>query len=212
MSQAIESALTHGSPAPEALATAREADRDDPRIAQRLRNVLLGSVFGQGLPMLVFVAFASQATLETERFPLAFMGACPFALLMLLALAWTRTPAHPLMLGANLYVVLGGASIWLGLDSLHAVYAQLRATGMFIAVFVVGLLLTLWSRRGLVRARTPNAPSRRMDVFMLAAVALAGLASWQLRATPMFAGGPPFMVCLLLYAAMRARLQHSAPT
>ena len=133
-------------------------------------------VFVQFVPLSLFAAYAFWAgpAPSRERWMSAFMVGGAAALLHLLLVLRQPTPVNRLLLGANLYLLVGAAAAVTRLWPLLLVYAELKEAGIFVWMLLVGIVTTAASPAGYVGRLHAN--DRRVRAFSLALLGLTALA------------------------------------
>lgn len=161
---------------------------------RRLVDTVSG--FVQFFPLSLFATYAFWRGAPTnQRWLIAFELAALAAVVQLAILLPQRRPLNRLILGANLYLLIGGAAAlgrqWWVLDA----YGTLRESGIFVSMLVVGVVSTFATSAGFVAV--PGAPRdavRRASLWLLAAtlgaaataVAFRGDRTWA-AVVPVFA-------------------------
>jgi hypothetical protein len=126
----------------------------------------------------------------------SFMGA---GLMSILLFAFTLRRGYllnPILTGTNLWLCFGAVAYAFSVNSFVSWLVATQAFGLFVAVFVVGLVTTAFSRYGFV-ACLCNDPIalRRSSLTLLAFVALAVVWAWLFRHQVRLGGGLPF-ICI----------------
>ncbi|MDO9167338.1 MAG: hypothetical protein Q7U13_14650 [Rhodoferax sp.] len=135
-----------------------------------------------------FVALAVFATLAfgsgkptDERMIFAFKIGAAIAAFELAFLFWRSAPANRLIIGANLWLFVGGAAAVLEQWWLLKGYQQVGEAGLFVAMLVVGLLTTALSPTGFVGATGERRRVLWSSAALVAAVALGLVAAIHFR-------------------------------
>jgi hypothetical protein len=150
--------------------------RSEPLPPSRVRS--LAFAFIQFLPLSLFASYAFwYGAPSNERWVEAFtIGALAAAIQLLIVLSRGR-PANRLILGANLYLLVGGIAATARQWWLLGVYGRLTETGIFLSILTVGVLATLLTPAGFVGVRAANVQAVRW--YSAAVVPLIGLALLQ---------------------------------
>jgi alpha-beta hydrolase superfamily lysophospholipase len=176
------------------------------------RVVVTASGLAQFLPLSVFATYAFRHGPPTsQRWVEAFELAAVVALIQLVVLLPRRRPINRLILGANLYLLAGGAAAvtrqWWLLDA----YGVLRESAIFLSMLVVGVVATLVSPAGYVGAdAAPRDEVRWASLWLLEATLVATLVSLAFRGSRTWAAVVPMIALAVLQRALRSRLQARA--
>jgi hypothetical protein len=127
-------------------------------------------------PLTVFVLYAFWSDKpDFERFKTAFTIGGSLAGLQLVWTLWRGTVVNRVVLGVNLYLLVGALSFYLDWVQLGRAYDNLRETGVVAAITLIGVLTTFASPYGFVGVAGPAAQVRRLSLWMLS-VAFVGCA------------------------------------
>lgn len=134
----------------------------------------------QFVPLSFFASFAYwNGSPDRERWMLAYEYAAVAAVVQLLIVLPQRRPANRLILGASLYLIVGGLAAITQQIWLLRIYRDFQESAIFGCILFVGILTTLWSPVGYVgaatidRATTELATIRRSSIILLVATLLA---------------------------------------
>jgi len=161
------------------------------------------------LPLVLFLAWASaEPEPGPERWTAAYRLAAVPALGVLAAAARARAPGDRVVLGANAYLVAGGALAWVAPDALGIFGGELRESGLLLAILAVGAATMLFSRHGYARV-DPSGP-RLASAALLAVTGAAALFSFRFRGDRFLAGTLP-LAALLVASRLVARAYGRSP-
>ena len=126
------------------------------------------------LALTVFAAYAFVHGAPTEdRWVFSFkLGAC-LAALELLVLARRAVPINRLILGANIWLLVGGLAAFLQQWWLLRGYERFGEASLFAAMLAVGIVSTAVNPRGFVAVSGPRRKVLLASSALLAAVAVA---------------------------------------
>ena len=126
------------------------------------------------LALAVFAAYAfAQGAPTEERWVLSFkLGAC-LAALELLVLARRAAPINRLILGANIWLLVGGLAAFLQQWWLLRGYERFGEASLFGAMLAVGIVTTLVMPSGFVAVSGPRRKVLLASSALLAAVTVA---------------------------------------
>lgn len=161
-------------------------------------------------PLLVFVTYALWNGPPPEaRWLAAYKIASPLALAQL---AWSgRSPApiSRLLLGANLYLLVGGLCAWLNIFEGLRLLATLKGAGVLLSIMVVGIFLTFGSRAGFVGAKHGDRKQIfRNSLWLLMATLLAFGVAMAFRESPRYGTAIPLVVLVVLNRVFRDRAEQ----
>jgi len=183
-----------------------------------LENLInLARVLLQFFPLTVFLRVALlHGAPQTEDWLLAFAwggGVAVVQLVLFVVFARAR-PMNRLMLGVNVYLILGGAAVLSNQIGLLQALRDLQESGIFLCLLLVGMGTTLASPAGFVGA--PDVSGQRdVQVYSLILLGLAGagmLASFVFRGQMVFSAAIPLIVLSLATRVFQRRLaREDAP-
>ena len=119
----------------------------------------------------VFAAYAfGTGETSTERLITAFKFGASLAAIELLFLAVRKTPANRLILGANLWLILGGFAAFTQQWWFLRVYERFGEASLFATIFAVGVVATAVTPSGFVAAVGTKRKVMLASLTLLAAV------------------------------------------
>lgn len=161
----------------------------------------------QFLPLTLFATYAFWAgpTPPPERWERAFMLGGVAALVQMALVLRQRAPVNRLLLGANLYLLVGGLATVTRQWRVLVFYGLLKGAGIFAAILLVGLVTTIFSPSGYVGRRHPDRQKVRFYSLVLLGLTAAGLV-----VTVLFRGSGtwPVALPLLVVAIANQVLAH----
>jgi hypothetical protein len=185
--------------------------RSEPLPPSRVRS--LAFAFIQFLPLSLFASYAFwYGAPSNERWVEAFtIGALAAAIQLLIVLSRGR-PANRLVLGANLYLLVGGIAATARQWWLLGVYGRLTETGIFLSILTVGVLATLLTPAGFVGVRGANVQAVRWySAWLLMATLVATAASVAFRGNRTWSAVVPLIGLALLQRVFARRLSAERP-
>jgi len=165
----------------------------------------------QFFPLSLFATYAFWRGQPTdERWVTAFtLGAVAAAIQLVIVLPQSR-PVNRLILGANVYLLVGGAAAIAQQWWLLRLYARLNESGIFLFILAVGIVATFASPAGFVAiADADRRIVRRYSVWLLAATFVASLASIAFQGNRTWSAVVPLIA---LAALQRIFMQRMLPT
>ena len=178
--------------------------------ARRILDTVLG--LSQFFPLSVFATYAFRYGAPTsERWIAAFELAAIVAAIQLVILLPRHQPANRLILGANLYLLVGGAAAvthqWWVLEA----YNVLRESAIFLFMLAVGGVTTWATPSGFVAVDgAPRDEVRRASLWMLGATLAAVVTAVVFRGHRTWAAVVPVLALALLHRWLRYRLHARA--
>ena len=109
----------------------------------------------QFLPLSSFASFAFWNGIPSnERWVQAFEFGALAGIIQLIIISFQPNPVNRLILGANLYLIVGGIAAFLQQWWLFKLYGSLQESAIFIFIFVVGLVSTFATAAGFLSVQT----------------------------------------------------------
>ena len=166
----------------------------------------------QFFPLSLFAAYAFWHGQPTnERWVTAFTLGAMAAAVQLLVVLPQRRPVNRLILGANLYLLVGGTAALARQWWLLNVYARLNESGIFLFMLVVGIIATFGTSTGFVgTAGAERAVVQRYSAWLIGATGLAALASVAFQGNRTWSAVVPLAGLGLLQGFLARRLPTAA--
>jgi hypothetical protein len=163
---------------------------------------LIGTVSSlvQFFPLSLFATYAFWRGVPTnERWVVAFELAALAAVIQLLVLLPQRRPMNRLILGANVYLLIGGAAAlakqWWVLEA----YGALKESGIFLSMLGVGVVTTFATSAGFVAVvDAPRERIRRASLWLLGATLIAVVVALAFRGNRAWAAVVPVIALAVL--------------
>jgi hypothetical protein len=164
------------------------------------------------LPAVVFLRFAQwSGPVTDDRWMLAFEVVTPFAAAYLLYALVARKPGNRLVIATNLYLLVGGLMVLIGLYGGLRIYGVMRESAVLAFVVAVGIVTTAFSRSGFIATQSVDPSRVRRNSLILLAASIAALAvSWPLQGHPFFAAVLPLMILSFISHRLALQLNASA--
>jgi hypothetical protein len=163
------------------------------------------------IALVVFASLAfGRGSPTDESFVFAFKVSSVLAALELAFLLARRTPANRLILGANLWLIAGGAAAFLEQWWWLRIYQQFGEASLFSAMLLVGVISTLRSPSGFIANLGPRGAVRRSSLMLLACVAAALFVAIHFRGDVKYAAVIPVIALSWLNRLLRHRLPSEA--
>jgi hypothetical protein len=165
-------------------------------------------------PLVAFIAYATwNGPPSGERWVEAYKIASVLAAIQFLVALLLPRPANRLLLGANLYLLIGGVLASRGAGEGLKLYGVLQESALMLCIVAVGLLSTVASAAGFVGVENPDRTAvRSASVFVLVVAAALTAFSYLLRGSRFLAAGLPILVLSLLQRRMARRLAPAPPS
>jgi hypothetical protein len=173
----------------------------------RAKNIAVEVI--QFAPILTLAStFVVSGEVDLERAGTLFVVAAAEALVITGVLAAFRLALNPILLGTNLWLVIGALAFGLSIEPLAALVSRTRAVGLFGCALIVGGLLTAFAPRGYVGVELRDRGTvRRGSLIMLALTAVALVWSWSFVADIRLGGGLPFIALNVSRRVLARRLR-----
>lgn len=137
----------------------------------------------------------------------SFSAASSLSLLVMGFVAFRQALYNPILLGAYVWLGLGGFGFAVGVRPLAAWLADVQGFGLVACILLMLGLSTLQSPYGAIGADAEPAWVRRSSLALLALALACAAWSWAFRDDVRLGGGLPFIV---LNVARRAAIAHRA--
>lgn len=163
--------------------------------SRRARAVAVLAEGVQFAPILTLASsFIVAGDVDLERAGTLFAVAAGEAIVITGGLAALRQTLNPVLLGTNLWLLLGAAAFGIPVEPLAGLLGQIRAGGLFACALVLGGLLTAFSPRGYLGAQLPDhSATLRGSLVVLGLTAVALAWSWLFVDDIRLGGGLPFI-------------------
>ena len=168
--------------------------------------------FSQFLPLSLFATYSFRTGAPSqERLFEAFMIGAIAAAIQLLWVMGQQRPANRLILGANLWLLIGGVAAYLRLWEVLQIYKELREAGIFVLILLIGLLTTVFSPTGYIGGRSESSTIvRRYSLLLLLGTILALSLSLSFRGNTFIAAVLPIVFLVALNRLLNARLNRNS--
>ncbi len=149
----------------------------------------------QLVPILTLASsFIVAGQVDLERASALFTVSAALAVVITTALAVARAPLNTVLLGTDLWLLLGAVAFGVPVGPLAAALGRLQGAGLFACVLLTGLVLSAAAPRGFLGLAAENGRRRRagsLALLLLTAGALAWSAAFvdDIR----LGGGLPFI-------------------
>ena len=165
------------------------------------------------LPLALFTTYAlGNGTPTSDRWVVAFQLGAVAALLQLVVVMPRPRPTNRLILGANLYLLVGGLAAFTEEWWVLQGYGALMESGVFLSMLMVGAVATFVTPTGfLTVTEAPAARVRIASIWLLAATGVALVASVVFRDDQMrWSAWVPMIVLAIVERALSQRLRTGA--
>ena len=161
------------------------------------------------LAFFAYLAFGRGAATD-EAFVFAFKASSLLAAIELAFLLSRNEPANRLILGANLWLMAGGAAAFLEQWWWLRVYQDFGEASLFSAMFLVGVFSTLFAPSGFIAKLGPKVEVKRSSLVLLASVGCALAVAVYFRGNVKYAAVLPVIGLSWLNRLLRHRLPSGA--
>lgn len=161
----------------------------------------------QFLPITAFVLVARAKGFTVEGWKAGFLVGEALAVLEMIVFLSLKLPIHRLLLGVNLYLVVGSMAFTFSLEPLLTLYGNLRESALFGMIAVIGVVSTLFSPKGFIEVAHPDRARVRRFSWMLVGVSIVSLTvSFLYRSNVWLAGTLPFVLLLVSRRFLQQRV------
>ena len=157
------------------------------------------------LAFFAYLAFGRGQTTD-ESFVFAFKASSFLAIGELVFLLARTAPANRLILGANLWLIAGGAAAFTQQWWWLRVYQQFGEASLFLAILMVGVVSTLFTPSGFIGKLGPRLSVQRSSLLLLVAVGCALAVAVYFRGNVKYAAVIPIIALSWLNRLLRHRL------
>jgi hypothetical protein len=161
------------------------------------------------LAFFAYLAFGRGQSTD-EAFVYAFKASSLLATAELALLLARKAPANRLILGANLWLIAGGAAAFAEQWWWLRIYQQFGEASLFFAMLLVGVASTLFTPSGFIAKLGPKVSVQRSSLLLLAAVGFALVVAVYFRGNVKYAAVIPVIVLSWLNRLLRHRLPSGA--
>jgi hypothetical protein len=157
------------------------------------------------LAFFAYLAFGRGQTTD-ESFVYAFKASSLLAIGELAFLLARTAPANRLILGANLWLIAGGAAGFTEQWWWLRVYQQFGEASLFLAILLVGVVSTLFTPSGFIAKLGPSVSVQRSSLLLLVAVGCALAVAVYFRGHVKYAAVIPVIALSWLNRLLRHKL------
>jgi hypothetical protein len=160
------------------------------------------------IPIIAFGWVVRLTNENAVNWKLAFIvGAC-IALLERSLLVAKRLPLDRLLLGVDMFLVVGGAGFLFNITFILLLYERLMQATLFAFVLVVGILTTFLTERGFLGIRHhERSQVLSYSLYLIGAGVVAFLVSFAFRGNYLLAGVIPFTGMIVAKSILAKRLR-----
>ncbi|MAR92059.1 MAG: hypothetical protein SV765_12605 [Pseudomonadota bacterium] len=162
--------------------------------------------------LFVFVGYGHGITQpDIQRWIEAFSITSLAALLHTISLLSRPEPINRLLLGANLYLLIGGTAVAFNKANFLFWLDHYQETTVFLVISLLGLLTTVAAPSGFIGVKcAERSIVFKYSLWLLLLAILATLVSYELRGDPLLAGFAPFIALVIFQKLMAKRLMGKA--
>jgi len=166
----------------------------------------------QFLPLSSFASFAFwNGVPSNERWIQAFEFGALAGVIQLIIISFQPNPVNRLILGANLYLIVGGIAAFLQQWWLFKLYGSLQESAIFIFIFAVGLVSTFATAAGFLSVQTlAKSRVKNYSYYLLAATLIALCCSLLFQGDRAWSVVIPIIVLALLQRFFSYKLKLSS--
>lgn len=166
----------------------------------------------QFLPLSAFASFAFWNGIPTnDRWIQAFEFGALAGVIQLLIVAFQPNPVNRLILGANLYLIVGGVAALFHQWWVFRLYGSLQESAIFIFILCVGVVSTFATAPGFLSVHTSAKKAvNNYSYLLLAATVIALTCSYLFQGDRAWSVVVPIIVLAVLQRVFSFRLKQSA--
>ncbi len=173
----------------------------------------MGRFLLQFFPLTVFLKVAFlNGTPQTAEWLNAFIwgGSAAIIQLTLSSLFSQGYPLNRIILGVNVYLILGGMSVFTNQIELLEILNNLKESGIFLCILIVGVFTTIASKAGFVGAFeiSMRRDIRRYSMWLIVIAFFAVTASFWFRGQMIISAAMPLIVLSVATRLFKRRLQR----
>lgn len=160
----------------------------------------------QYLPLTAFVIVAQLCGQDSPAWPQAFRVGAILAVAETLLLISRRRILNRLLLGVNLFLVLGGIGFGFEWMPILDGYWELREATLPACILAVGMVTTVLSSRGFIEINSPH--RLRVIAYSVALLGIAALCfavSLKFRGNLLLSGALPVLILIVARKGLRRR-------
>lgn len=161
------------------------------------------------LACFAYLAFGRGPSTD-EAFVYAFKASSLLAVAELAFLLARQAPANRLVVGANLWLIAGGAGAFAEQWWWLRLYQQFGEASLFLAMLLVGVAATVFSASGFVGKPGPRVLVKRYSLLLLSAVVCALVVAICFRGNVKYAAVLPVIALSWFHRLLRHRLPNGA--
>lgn len=164
----------------------------------------------QFLPLSSFASFAFwNGVPGNERWIQAFELGALAGVIQLIIISFQPNPVNRLILGANLYLIVGGIAAFFQQWWLFELYGSLQESAIFIFILCVGLVSTFATAAGFLSVQThAKTMVKKYSYYLLAATLIALLCSLLFQGQRAWSVVIPIIVLALLQRFFSYKLKQ----
>jgi hypothetical protein len=120
-------------------------------------------------------------------------------------------PQNRLILGVNVYLIIGGVSVFAKQLSVLQVLNDLRESGVFLCILTVGVITALGSKAGFVgeKSRAEQSRAKRYSLWLIGFAFAATAASFYFKGNLMLSAVIPLLALVIVNKILKNRLQKT---
>ena len=167
----------------------------------------------EGLPILFFVVFLKSTNPQLlQNWQTLFMASGLSAIGVIIFYIHRRWVFNRLLLGVNLYLVIGAVAFILKLTWLYQAYERLQASGMLLWILITGMVSMALTLRGFIGVLCANYKTQIVfSVYLLICTLFAFALSYYFRGNSFLSEKIPFIFLFIAQGLLRRQLYKKRP-
>lgn len=180
----------------------------------------IGAFLLQLFPLTVFlkVAFLNGDPKSVDWLSAFIWGGCAAIFQLAFHVFYKSAPLNRVVLGVNWYLIIGGGAVITNQREILGVFYNLKESGIFLCLLMVGVYTTFLSRSGFVGS-TPSCQEssegemaiqliiRRYSIFLIILTCASVVASFVFRGNIIISAAVPLIVLSVIARLLKRRLQ-----
>ena len=163
------------------------------------------------MALAIFVAYAyAHGTPTVARWEQAFKLGAILAALEIAILYARKPPMNRLILGGNIWLLVGGLAFVFGQEKFLRMYESMGEASVFAAILCVGIIATLYSKNGFVGVQASRNKVLTYSAYLLIATATAFVTAIVFKGNIKIAGVLPLTALAFFHRYLRHVLRNSA--
>jgi hypothetical protein len=166
----------------------------------------------QFLPLTIFVLISRIYGTTDDVWSMAFQIGAVAACLQILIFIVSKKSLNRILLGTNLFLILGGVGFYFRFKPILNIYGTMREATIFCSLLLVGIVSTLFTQRGYIdtdKLLDNKVTIKKSSIFLLAITAVSLVISVLMRGNIWLSGTLPFIFILVAKSLLVKKMAKS---